>query len=98
MATKNLIPADDFCVYHHVEQTFIHSLHDEGLLTISVVDQQTFVPADELRKLEKMITLYRDLDINIAGIASITHLLQQMDELQNQLWLIKNRLRLYEDQ
>lgn len=97
MATKDLILSDDFCVYHQVEQTFIQSLQDEGLLHISIVNKQTFIPADELPELEKMVHLHRDLDINIAGLASVYHLLQKLDDIQTELWALKNRLRLYED-
>lgn len=97
MATKDLILSDDFCVYHQVEQTFIQSLQDEGLLHISIVDKKTFIPTDELLKLEKMVHLHRDLDINVAGLASVYHLLQKLDEMQTELWAIRNRLRLYED-
>lgn len=97
MATKDLIPSDDFCIYHQIEQTFIQSLQEEGLLHISIVDKKTFIPADELPKLEKMIHLHRDLDINIAGLASVYHLLQKLDEMQSELWVLRNRLRLYED-
>jgi chaperone modulatory protein CbpM len=97
MATKNLISADDVLMHHQLEQTFIRSLQEEGLITINIVDQQTFIPANELPKLETMIHLYRDLDINVAGIASIGHLLQQLDEMQQRMWLLQNRLRRYED-
>lgn len=97
MATKDLIPADDFCVYHQLEQTFIQSLQEEGLLHISIINKKTFIPADEVPKLEKMVHLHRDLDINVAGLASINHLLQRLDEMQGELWLLRNRLRLYED-
>jgi hypothetical protein len=98
MATTNLIPADEVCTHHHLEQTFIHSLQDEGLLTVSIVNKQTFIPRDELQKLETMIHLHRDLEINVAGIASISHLLQQMENLQEQMWLLRNRLRRYEEE
>jgi len=98
MATQNLIATDELCLFHHLEQTFIHELHDEGLITISVINKRSFIPSNELNKLEKMIHLYRDLDINIPGIASVTHLLQQMDEVHNELWNLRNRLRRYEDE
>lgn len=98
MATQNLIATDDFCLYHHLEQTFIHELHNEGLITISVVNKKSFIPHDELHKLERMIHLHRDLDINVPGIASVTHLLQKMDNLQHELWALRNRLRRYEDE
>lgn len=97
MATKNLIPADDLCIYHQLEQTFIQSLQEEGLLHISIVNKKTFIPVDELPKLEKMIHLHRDLDINVSGLASVHHLLEKLDKMQTELWLLRNRLRLYEE-
>ncbi|QKJ28699.1 MerR family transcriptional regulator [Mucilaginibacter mali] len=96
MATVNLISADEVCIHHQLETTFIHDLEHEGLIHISIVDKKTFIPADELPRLEKMIHLYRDLDINVPGIASIDHLLQQVDALHSELWALRNRLRLYE--
>jgi len=96
MATTDLIPADDFCVYHQLEQTFIQSLQEEGLLHISIINKKTFIPVGELPMLEKMVHLHRDLDINVSGLASVRHLLEQLDELQTELWRLKNRLRLYE--
>jgi hypothetical protein len=97
MATENLIPADDFCGYHQLEHTFIQSLQDEGLIHIAVVNKKTFIPANELPQLEKMIHLHRDLDINVAGLASVVHLLQKVEKLQAELWHLKNRLDLYEE-
>jgi hypothetical protein len=96
MATKNMIPADEVLTHHHLEQTFIHELQNEGLIHISIINKQTFIPADDLPVLEKMINLHRDLDINVAGLASISHLLQRVDELHSELWLLRNKLRRYE--
>ena len=97
MATTNLIPADDFCTHHQLEQAFINALQDEGLITINIVNKKTFIPVDELPRLEKIVHLHHDLAINVAGIASINHLLDRMEELQNEMWLLRNRLRRYED-
>ena len=97
MATTHLIPADDFCTHHQLDQTFIHSLQDEGLIRVSIVNKKAFIPIDELPRLEKMVHLHHDLDINVAGLASIDHLLERMDALQQEMWLLRNRLRRYEE-
>jgi hypothetical protein len=96
MATKNMIPADEVCTHHQLEQAFIQSLQSEGLITISIVNKKTFIPEDELSRLERMIHLHRDLEINVAGIASISHMLDRMEDLQQQMWALRNRLRMYE--
>ena len=97
MATKHLITITDFCVYHNIEDTFITSLHDAGLVEITTVDHTTYIPEGELQKLEKMIRLHNELEINIAGIEAITHLLQKVEALNEHLQQMRNRLVFYDD-
>lgn len=96
MKTAELIAANDFCVYHNVEYTFITSLHEAGLVEITIINETTFIPQTELQKLEKLISLH-ELDINIAGIEAISHLLERVEKLQEDMRYLKNKLRLYED-
>ena len=96
MATTGLIATNDFCTYHHVEYTFIDSLSEAGLIEIRVVDQKTFIPESELQKLERMIRLHHELDINVAGIEAINHLLQRVESLHEEMRVMRNRLRRYE--
>lgn len=96
MKTAELIAANDFCVYHNVEYTFITSLHEAGLVEITIINETTFIPQTELQKLEKLISLH-ELDINVAGIEAISHLLERVEKLQEDMKYLKNRLRLYED-
>jgi len=97
MAAVKMIPADDLCTYHQLEDKFIKALHSEGLISISIVDKQYCIAEDDLPGLERMIHLYQDLDINVEGIASITYLLQRLDSLQQELLLVRNKLSLYEE-
>jgi chaperone modulatory protein CbpM len=96
MKTAELIAANDFCVYHNVEYTFITSLYEAGLVKVTIINETTFIPQTELQKLEKLISLY-ELDINIAGIEAISHLLERVEKLQEDMRYLKNRLSLYED-
>ena len=97
MANTHLIATVDFCRYHDVEYTFINSLHEAGLVQITVVNEKPYIPDTELQKLERMIHLHHDLEINIAGIEAITHLLDRVELMQENLRGLKNRLRLYEE-
>jgi chaperone modulatory protein CbpM len=96
MKTTDLIAASDFCMYHQVEYTFIRSLNEAGLVEITMMDDTSFIPETELKKLERMIRLHDELEINVAGIEAITHLLQRVEMLQEEICTAKNRLRLYE--
>ena len=39
MQKEDLIPANEFCVSHDIEISFISSLHDNGLIDIAVFDE-----------------------------------------------------------
>ena len=95
MSQIALISTKDFCTYHHVEYTFINSLGEAGLIQVQVVGKDAYIPESELQKLEKMIRLHHELDINLAGIEAITHLLQRMESLQDDMRQLRNRLRRY---
>jgi chaperone modulatory protein CbpM len=96
MSAKHLIKATDFCVYHHLEQTFITDLQEAGLIEITIVNKTPCIPETELHKLERMIRLHTELDINIAGIEAITHLIERMEDIQEEMRLLKNNLKAYE--
>jgi hypothetical protein len=50
----------------------------------------------QLNELEKIIRLYYELDINLEGIETVIHLLQRINDMQDEITLLKNRLRLHE--
>ncbi|MEJ7691679.1 chaperone modulator CbpM [Daejeonella sp.] len=97
MVRKKLISTDEFCVHHNIEFSFIRNLCEFGLLETIKVEKTEFINEDQLEKLERMLRLHRELEINVEGIDTIDHLLDRMHDLQNEVTQLKNRLRLYED-
>ena len=87
----NLIATTDICTYHEVEYTFISSLEEAGLIELKVVNQTTYISDSELQKLEKMIRMHHELEINIAGIEAISHLLQRIEQMQEEMRVLRNR-------
>jgi chaperone modulatory protein CbpM len=96
MQTEYLIAVDEFCASHNIEISFITSLQQNGLIEISTVKETGFIDADQLQQLEKYIRFYYELDINLEGIETITHLLQRITSLQDEIIALRNRLRIYE--
>lgn len=90
MENDDLIPANEFCIYHNIEYSFISSLEDSGLIRITSVEQNAYIPSDELEKLEKFVRLHYDLEINVEGIETINHLLQKIDVLQKEILHLRN--------
>ena len=97
MYNDDLILAEDFCNNHKVTFSFIHSLQQIGLVEITSIEQNQYIPQSELKRLEQLIRLHLDLQINLEGIDAIMHLLDRVQSLQAELAATRNRLRLYED-
>ena len=96
MRKENLIALDEFCISHNIEVSFISSLQQNGLIEISTIEERVFFTENQLQKLEKFLRFYYDLDINIEGIETISHLLQRVNTMQDEIISLRNRLRLYE--
>jgi len=97
MQTEEMIPVNEFCIHHNIETSFIYSLKESGLIEISTIEEKTFLPVNQLSQLEKLVRLYYEMEINLEGIETISYLLQRMNEMQQQIIQLSNRLSLYEN-
>ncbi len=96
MPTEYLISVDELCTSHKIDISFISLLEQIGLIEITTIQEAGFINAEQLQQLEKYIRFYYELDINIEGIETITHLLRRIDQMQYEIIQLKNRLLLYE--
>jgi hypothetical protein len=96
METDYMIAIDEFCASHNIEISFIASLQESGLISITTIKDAEFIDSDQLRQLEKFVRLYYELDINLEGIETINYLLQRIGSLQDEITYLKNKLRIYE--
>ncbi len=95
---NNRISIQECCAVYEVEQWFVDTLQERGLLQV-LQDGETqcvYLLEDELQVLEKYIVLYYDLEINMEGIEAIAHLLHQVQEMKETVTQLKNRLQMYE--
>jgi hypothetical protein len=96
MQKDNLIAIHDFCINHQIDISFISSLQQTGLIEITNRNETWFIDTDQLLQLEKYIRFYYELDINLEGIETITHLLHRISAMQEEITVLRNRLRFYE--
>ena len=97
MQTQDLISVNEFCRYHNIEISFISLLQQTGLIEITIVNKKWFIDTERLQQLEKIIHFYFDLDINLEGIETISYLLHRISAMQEEIIMLRNRLRLYEN-
>lgn len=97
MQTEEMIIVNEFCIYHNVDMSFITALKDSGLIELTKMEEKLYMPQTQLPHLEKMVRLYYEMDINLEGIETISYLLGRMNEMQQEIVQLNNRLRLYEN-
>lgn len=96
MTNEEMVAAREFCISHNVEISFLYSLSEAGLLEITTTEESVFIKQDHLPELEKLVRLHYDMDINLEGIETISHLLKQIKDIQEEMKILRNRLSLYE--
>jgi len=96
MTNEEMFAAHEFCVSHDIEESFLHSLCESGLLEITMVEERVFINRDRLPDLERMVRLHYEMDINLEGIEAIYHLLEQIKAIQEEMKVLRNRLSIYE--
>lgn len=97
MTTENMISIYEFCTGHQLETSFVQSLEEQGLIETIVVNEIQYVEINQLSRLEQIVRLNRELNINFEGIDAIHHLLDKMEDMQRQITELKNKLHFFEE-
>lgn len=92
MENSSLIAIDAFCNFHNVDISFVSSIQEQDLITIVFVEETGFIQEEKLPLLEKIVRLYKELEINPEGIGVVLHLLDKIDFLQKENQSLKRRL------
>ena len=96
MQTKQLILLETFCMEYPVEFSFIQLLIEHGLVQITTLEEQTYIFESELPQIEKIIRLHNDLSINLEGVEVINYLLGKLQQQQEEINALQNKLRFFE--
>ncbi|MEH6304149.1 chaperone modulator CbpM [Olivibacter sp. CPCC 100613] len=97
MATSYIL-IKEYCAQSSVEEAFIRSLYDEGLIEINVQAKEWYITEDQLQDLEQFRQWHYDLHINVEGIDAMRHLIGKIRSMKMEINQLKNRLRLHEDE
>ncbi|MGV7106136.1 chaperone modulator CbpM [Flavobacterium sp. U410] len=96
MEIQELIIVETFCETHQVEMSWIQDLEEFGLIEITIQDNTKYISENQLYKIEKILRLQNDLNINNEGIEVVLSLLEKIESLDQEVRYLKNRLDLYE--
>lgn len=97
MDTEKYIPVLHLCDLYQLEISFFKELSEEGLIELVSRKDSIYVHEEKLYTVERIIRIHRELNVNIQGIDVVLNLLEKVDTLQNEMYNMQSRLRLYED-
>jgi hypothetical protein len=83
------ISIEQCCIYYNIEVSFVQKLDEHGLIELSRSDESLYIDFEQLSDLEKYMHLHYELEINLEGLETIKHLLDQVHHLQKEV----NRLK-----
>jgi len=97
MESADMIVLDEFCSSHQVEVSFVRTLEEHGLIETIIVNETLCIQENELSKLEQIVRLHQELNINSEGVDAIINLLRQIENMQNEITILRNKLNFYEE-
>ena len=81
---NELIPIELFCTHYRIEQTFVETMRERGLIEVRVVKESLFIPREELDRLERLRRLHFELEIHVDNLDLIVDLLTKLEALQEE--------------
>ena len=96
MENEHLIPANELCTHYNVEVSFINALQEYGLIELTRIEENYFIDETQLQKLEQYTRWHYELEINLEGIEVIDEMLERIKNMQNEITVLRSKLRLYE--
>jgi len=91
MEQANRISIEQCSIYYNIDVSFVQKLSEHGLIELNRSDETVFIAFEQLSDLEKYMHLYYELEINMEGLETIKHLLDQVRELQHEVNRLKNQ-------
>jgi hypothetical protein len=92
------ISIEEFCSHHSVEVQLIQEFADFGLVQLHTDQEQKVMPASEVKRVERILRLALDLDLNPEGIDIILNMRQEMMRLRRQAQRLQSRLQQLEQE
>jgi chaperone modulatory protein CbpM len=93
---NSVIKITEYCSYYKIEPDFVISLEGVGLIETLIISGERFIHETQLKDLERYVTWHYDMDINIEGIDALRNMLSNLEQLQSEVMLLKEKLRVYE--
>jgi hypothetical protein len=96
MEKEQLILVSHYCQQTRTSLEFIESLQEYGFIQVLLIEEHNYVHPQDIVEIERVTRLQEELGINLEGIDALNHMLQKVDQLEKELKIVRDRLRIYE--
>lgn len=95
MMSRKKITYTECLQIYQVEETFLNQLESSGLIEIVIEEDDRYIEYDYLQEIEQFVRWHYELEINIEGIEALYHMLQQVQQLQDDVEKLRGELNFY---
>ncbi len=92
---NDLIIINEYCDKCQIEPSFVLMLGEDGLIEIREIDHEKYILASQLADVERYSRLYYDLSINLEGLDAISHILEKLQQMQEEIRHLHRELNFY---
>ena len=96
MATEKYILVRLFCEQTQIEDEFVKNLHEYGLVSFEKREDDVFIDESDITEIEQLFRLHHDLGINYEGLDAIKQMLKRMNKLEEEMSILRKKIRFYE--
>jgi len=90
---QTLITISEYSRIHQIEESFLLLLEENGLIELTLLNNQKYIQHRELNNLERFINLHYELEVNPAGLAIAQQLFDKINALQEKLSILQYQLK-----
>jgi hypothetical protein len=98
MEKEHLISIQQVCTHYNIAVSFFDSLQEYGLIEIVRIEEVQYIPIEKIKEVERIWHMHDELEINLPGIEAITHLLEHIESMQEELMILRNRLQRFQEE
>lgn len=84
-----------FCVSNNIPESFIEQLSTYELIEVIEIDSVKQIKTTELEKVQRLMRLHYDLNVNLEGIDIINNLLDRIQSLEETIRVLENENAFY---
>ena len=95
MMSRKKITYTECLQIYQVEETFLDQLQSSGLIEIVIEEDDRYIEYDYLQEIEQFVRWHYELEINMEGIEALHHMLQQVQQLQEDVKKLRGELKFY---